>query len=223
MADPEQAQAEEEVRRMLAELKSQMADASPGERMQAGKLIADMLISIAAEHAPTDQEIAGAPPQVQGMLRSLQRMGQATAGAGLDRMPTTERNGREVVVDALDDETLRNASVEILVERYVGIAVAMHAASELGRITRYNRLQKRIDAIDKALKARTPDARSALLPLLADRNPGVRYFAACDCLPIAPERAVAALETMNYDSAGSIGVFAQSTLESYRSGRWAPT
>ncbi len=212
-----------EMQQFLDELKQMTEGASPTERMRMGQVVAEMMISLAAEQAPTAKEIAKAPPHLRGMLESLQRKGEATAAAGLDRMATEERNGREVVTDALDEATLRGGAVEVLVERYVDIAVAMHFAKEYGRITRYNRLYKRLDAIDEALKARMPDARSALLPLLSDRNPGVRYFAARDCLPIAPEQAVAALETLTYDSAGSLGASAQSTLDSYRSGRWAPT
>lgn len=132
---------------------------------------------------------------------------------GLDRTPTLERNGREVVSDPLDAATLRDGAVELLVERYIGIATAMYYAHEDGRITRYNRLYKRLDAIDKALKARTPDARSALVPLLTDSNPGVRYFAAHDCRDIAPEQARAALERMNRENAGSLGASAQMGLK----------
>ncbi|MSP50595.1 MAG: DUF2019 domain-containing protein [Alphaproteobacteria bacterium] len=97
-----------------------------------------------------------------------------------------ERNGREVVTDALDEATLRGGPIEVLVERYVDTAIAAEEAIEHGRVTRHNRLSDRVRAIGKALKARAPDGREALLRLLSHPDPKVRSFATFDCREIVP-------------------------------------
>lgn len=114
------------------------------------------------------------------------------AQTGLDRRPTLERNGREVVTDIPDDATLRDAPVEVLVDRYLDTAVAAHHAIEYGRVTRHNRFVGRLLKIEKALARRVPDGRRALLPFLSDPHPGIRSFVASACREIVSEQAAAA-------------------------------
>ncbi len=104
-----------------------------------------------------------------------------------------ERNGRAVVTDILDDATLRDGPVEVLVERYLDTVVAAHHAIERGRVARHNRFVVRSLKIQKALKARVPDGRTALLPFLSDPDPNIRSSVALACRDIAPEQAEAIL------------------------------
>lgn len=104
-----------------------------------------------------------------------------------------ERNGRAVVTDILDDATLRDGPVEVLVERYLDTVVAAHHAIERGRVSRHNRFVGRVLKIEKALKARVPDGRAALLPFLSDPDPNIRSSVALACREIAPEQSAAVL------------------------------
>lgn len=197
-----------EVREVLAEAKAS------GSKPLATKMVADAFIKMAGKlPPPTEQQLAKMSPTDRGRIETMMRMAHATEAAGLDRTPTLQRNGRDVVVDALDQETLRSAPVTLLVDRFLDLAVAMHWCNEAGRVTRYNRLSKRLHAIEKALKTRNPDGRGALLPYLNDRNPGIRRFAAGCCREIAPAKAEAALKTLTYDTAGGFGASAQMGLE----------
>lgn len=158
---------------------------------------------------PPPEQMAKLTEQVQYLLERRRVQAQAAAAAGLDRKPTDQRNGRRVSTKALDDKTLRSASVETLIERFGDLGTALHESQETMDSGRTNRLQKRLKAIVDALQARVPDARPALPPLLADRNPGVRYYAAYACLPFAPMEADRALESLTSDSAGDLGSHAQ--------------
>ncbi len=197
------------------EVRAALAEAKGGRSNPlAAKIVADAFIKMAGKlPPPTERQLAKMSPTDRGRLDNMMRMARATEAAGLDRTPTRQRNGRDVVVDALDEETLRSAPVDLLVDRFLDLAVALHWCNEAGRITRYNRLSKRIYAIEKALKARDPDGSSALFPYLTDRNPGIRRFAASCCREIAPAEAAAALATLNYDTAGGFGASVQISLE----------
>lgn len=197
-----------EVRAALAEAKAS------GSKSLAAKMVTDAFIRMASKlPPPSERQLAKMSPKDRGRIETMMRMAHATEAAGLDRRATLQRNGRDAVVDALDAETLRSAPVLLLVDRFLDLAVVMHWCSEAGRVTRYNRLYKRLQAIADALKARDPDGRSALLPYLADRNPGIRRFAASYCREIAPAEAEAALKTLTYDTAGGLGASVQMGLE----------
>ncbi len=197
-----------EVRAVLAEAKAGRS------KPLAAKMVADAFIKMAGKlPPPTERQLAKMNPTDRGRLENMMRMARATEAAGLDRTPTRQRNGRDVVVDALDEETLRSAPVAVLVERFLDLVVAMHWCSDAGRITHYNRLYKRLRAIEEALKARNPDGRSELLPYLTDRNPGIRGFAASCCREVAPAEAEAALKTLTYDTAGGFGASVQMDLK----------
>ena len=95
--------------------------------------------------------------------------------------PRTASKVLKPVLDLPDAATLREGPVELLVDRYAAIAAAARDAMEHGRVTRHNRLFDRVREIAKALAARAPDGRKALLPLLSHPDAGVREFAAHDC------------------------------------------
>ena len=65
-----------EMQQFLDELKQMTEGASPTERMRVGQVVAEMMISLAAEQAPTAKEIAEAPPHLRGMLESLSGKGR---------------------------------------------------------------------------------------------------------------------------------------------------
>jgi len=113
---------------------------------------------------------------------------EAVAKAGLPIDPVDplvpERNGRAVATELPDDATLRTGSIDVLADRYVDIALAAHQAQKIGLTHRYDRFVGRLDIIEKALKARIPDGRTALLPFLSDSHPGIRSFVARACRDI---------------------------------------
>lgn len=197
------------------EVRAALAEAKGGRSNPlSAKLVTDAFIKMAGKlPPPTERQLAKMNPTDRGRFENMRRMAHATEAAGLDRTPTKQRNGRDAVTDALDGETLRSAPVALLVDRFLDLAVVMHWCSDAGRVTRYNRLYKRLHAIEEALKARAPDGRSALLPYLTDRNPGIRRFAASSCRELAPAAAAAALKTLNYDTAGGFGASIQADLE----------
>jgi hypothetical protein len=154
------------------------------------RLRAQFLESMQDAKAKAEAAKAGGPKErmeagmafIEAMTDAFDKLGiedGSEALAGPEPMPKPEAG--KVVLDLPDETTLRHGPVEILVERYAAIAAAAHQASENGQITRHNRFSDRVRKIAKALEARTPDARRALLPLLSHPDAGVRDRAAYDC------------------------------------------
>lgn len=118
------------------------------------------------------------------LMQALTGLQKAEAKAA-SKAPSPSAEPRAVppkpVLDLPDQSILRDGPIELLVDRYAAIAAAAHDAMEHGRVTRHNRLSDRVRKIAKALAARTPDGRKALLPLLSHPDAGVRKFAAYDC------------------------------------------
>src|SRR6185436_12230971 len=93
-----------ELRELLAEAKT------GGSKPLAMTMMANALIKIAGEMKPlTERQLAKMSPQDRGRYENMLRMARATEAVSLDRKPTLQRNGRDVVTDALDEETLRSA------------------------------------------------------------------------------------------------------------------
>jgi hypothetical protein len=90
--------------------------------------------------------------------------------------------------------SLKEMSVEHLVERFVALAVAESEAIDRGDNSMYNRLFPQMEDVREELKDRPGDQRRALVPLLDHPNPQVRLIAAVTTLEVAPEVARRALE-----------------------------
>ena len=85
-------------------------------------------------------------------------------------------------------------SVEELVKEFVRLAIEQDNAMLEMAQSKINRLYWKIDAIEKELKSRPGDQRSALLPLYTHENWHVRLKAAHATLALAPQAARALLE-----------------------------
>ena len=85
-------------------------------------------------------------------------------------------------------------TVPELVEQFRVLALAKSQAIDEGKTAKYNRLYWKLDAVEKALKAREGDQRRALVPLYDHPNPQVRLDAAMATLVVFPEKARVALE-----------------------------
>jgi len=160
----------------------------PGKGQDAQKLdafaaalsgVREKVEALQAEGGPDQREKSGAA--LMQALAGLQR----TEAEAASKPPSPPAEPRAVtpkpVLDLPDKATLRDGPIELLVDRYAAIAAAAHDAMEHGRVTRHNRLSDRVRKIAKALAARTPDGRNALLPLLSHSDAGVREFASYDC------------------------------------------
>lgn len=88
---------------------------------------------------------------------------------------------------------IKDMPVHELVERYAATGVAQHEAELDSDMRKFRRLVDDIIAVEAELKARTGDARSALLDLYHHPNMQVRLNAARATLAIAPEAARAQL------------------------------
>ncbi|HZP20079.1 MAG TPA: DUF2019 domain-containing protein [Bauldia sp.] len=90
----------------------------------------------------------------------------------------------------------RRPDIDERVEQYVSISLQQDDALGLREIGRYNRLAKRLWAIQDALRDMDGDERKALLKLLDHANFQVRLNAALATLAIAPQRARRVLEAI---------------------------
>lgn len=91
---------------------------------------------------------------------------------------------------------LPSMTTEQLVQLFTELAVQQDAALLYRAQGEVNKLYFKLDAINKELKSRPGDQRSALLPLYDHKNMQVRVKAAKATLAIAPEAARAQLEAI---------------------------
>jgi hypothetical protein len=84
---------------------------------------------------------------------------------------------------------LENMTIDQLVERFAEIGIAQDEALLYDEYSKFNRLYDQMDAVDRALRSRGPDARLALLRLYNHPNMQVRLQAAKWTLGIAPDAA----------------------------------
>lgn len=91
---------------------------------------------------------------------------------------------------------LPSMTTEQLVQLFTELAVQQDAAHLYRAQGEVNKLYFKLDAINKELKSRPGDQRSALLPLYDHKNMQVRVKAAKATLAIAPEAARAQLEAI---------------------------
>lgn len=83
-----------------------------------------------------------------------------------------------------------------LVELFTKVTLDQFKAELYDQFAKYNRLIEDMLEIEKELKSRPGDQRSALLPLLAHSNPQVRLMAAQMTLAVAPAAARQALQEL---------------------------
>ena len=99
----------------------------------------------------------------------------------------------------MSNQSPASLSDEELVQRYIDAGIRRHEVTKLfyegiDYVEPFSALTKEIGAIFGELRSR--NAEALLLPLLDHENPGVRLAAASQCLPLAPERAIAVLEAI---------------------------
>ena len=109
-----------------------------------------------------------------------------------------------------------------LVEQFRILALAKGEANVGGEIAKFTRLYWRLDAIEKELRSRAGDQRSALVELYRHPNPQVRLEAAMATLAVFPDEAKAALQMIidrnEFPQAGDAGF----TLLNISEGQFTP-
>ncbi|MEJ0075986.1 MAG: DUF2019 domain-containing protein [Alphaproteobacteria bacterium] len=93
-------------------------------------------------------------------------------------------------------QKLDAASVDEIVERFIGLCAEKDRELLRGDVPRVNELFDDIEAIKQELKSRPGDQRHALISLYRHDNMQVRLEAATATLAIAPEAARRALEDL---------------------------
>jgi hypothetical protein len=94
-------------------------------------------------------------------------------------------------------QDLNSLSNEQLAEKFAELSLEEFKAERRGEIKKVIRLAKAGIAITRVLKARKPDGRRALLPLLDHENPQVRLSAAEAVAAVALDRAVETLKDLH--------------------------
>jgi len=117
---------------------------------------------------------------------------------------------------------LRTMGDQQLVQRFRQHALDQESTLWDSNTAKYNRLFDRMQAIEDELRSRGPEARKALLVLLDDPNPWVRYKAAHECLAIARERAMVVLRAIAASHLMPVAGHAGMTLENLESGQFKP-
>jgi hypothetical protein len=114
---------------------------------------------------------------------------------------------------------LKDTELLTLVEEYRAAACAHGDATEHGDHKRANREHDKIAAVHRELRGRGADALRALLPLLDDTDPGVRYWAGAHALDFAPQDGERALVAMSEIPNSLVSFSAATTLREWRAGR----
>lgn len=110
-------------------------------------------------------------------------------------------------------ETLKEMTVEALLDRFVTLSVKQYEAELGGGHSAFNRHYDEIDKVRNELKGRDGDQRRALLSLYEHSNMQVRLNAAKLTLAVARKAARQALEVIaashHYPQAGDAGMSLQ--------------
>jgi hypothetical protein len=120
-------------------------------------------------------------------------------------------------------DELKSLTVEQLVAAFEAAGIEQSHAELSNKISKYNRLFRKMVAIQEELKARDGDQRSALVPLLKHANPQVRYMAAEYTLVVAPVASRQALQDLSDKNIYPQAANARGTLRSLAIGRRQPT
>lgn len=110
----------------------------------------------------------------------------------------------------------------VLIDRFVEIAIAQNEALLYDDTSKYNRLYRQMDAIDKDLRRRGLDARLELTRLYSHPNLQVRLKAAIHTLAIAAE-ARKLLEAISQSGQLPQSLDAGMTLNAIDTGIFKPT
>ena len=114
------------------------------------------------------------------------------------------------------------ASVAVLVERFVSIGLAQYDALYVADTNKFNRLYREMEDVRNELKRREGDQRRALLPLLDHPNLQVRMKAANTLLAISPILARKALENVRESGIFPQAMDAGMTLSALDNGTFVP-
>ncbi|MFG0275815.1 MAG: DUF2019 domain-containing protein [Phycisphaerales bacterium] len=82
-----------------------------------------------------------------------------------------------------------------------------------------NKAHDKIATIYAELRHRGEDAQRKLLPLLRDRDPSVRCWAAAHALDFAPHEGAPVLQSLAQNQCGFLGFGAKMTLREWEAGR----
>ena len=118
---------------------------------------------------------------------------------------------------------LGHMAVPQLVELFTRHALEQFQAELYGDTAKYNRLYRRIIAIEQELKDREGDKRTALAALFSHRNPQVRLMAAESTLFVAPEAARQTLQEIWDRKEFPQAAYAMGTLRALERGDRKPT
>jgi hypothetical protein len=121
------------------------------------------------------------------------------------------------------NDDFKSLTVEQLVSAFEEAGVEQSQAELYNKFSRYNRLFRRMVAIQEELKNRDGDQRIALVPLLEHPNPQVRYMAAEYTLLVAPVASRKALKDLSDKNIYPQAADARGTLWSLEAGRRKPT
>ncbi|MGB6174903.1 MAG: DUF2019 domain-containing protein [Methylocella sp.] len=117
---------------------------------------------------------------------------------------------------------LKSMTVDQLVGRFAEIGIAQDQAELMGEIRKFNKLFDQMHAVDIELRARSTQARLALLRLFDHENIQVRLQAAKWSLGVAPDAARQVIEAISesnwFPQAGEAGM----TLSNLDSGIFKP-
>jgi len=112
---------------------------------------------------------------------------------------------------------------DALVKRFAEICLAQDEALLYSNIAKFNRLFDQMIAVEKELRARLGDRRSALTTLFTHENAQVRLQAARATLAVAPEEALGVIKAIaggrKFPQAGDAGM----TLVNLERGIFKPT
>jgi hypothetical protein len=113
---------------------------------------------------------------------------------------------------------LRNAELSELIAAYSEAAQIEGQAIESGDFRTENKASDLLAAIYSELRRRGREAQCALLPLLNERDPGIRLWAASHALDFSPSDGQPVLEAL-VPIGKFLGLCAKATLDEWRRSR----
>jgi hypothetical protein len=123
----------------------------------------------------------------------------------------------------MKNPALNEMTVPQLVERFTTITLKQFDAELYGEIAKNNRLIDEMLAIERELKSRPGDQRSALVPLYSHPNPQVRLMAAQSTLAVAPVASRQTLQDLWDRKEFPQAAYAMGTLRALERGDRKPT